>query len=205
MEKTKQGVYWFVVVVSVLIVMAIVGLAPAQAQATTDTSLTTGTVATSTNKATSLTTQATATNPYPDVTIKKVGKYTWNSVKFVKAHGGYKGIIRGTYYQKVKVGGHTLYKKVKGKFQPNKRVTYKEFLAVLANLYGEKKVPVSYADVKNANKTITAKYACNKMVKVAKNLGVSITWKAKNTSLNRGNAANYLYVFATYNPKLMPA
>ena len=200
MEKTKKGVYWLVVAMFIIVVAMIVGLAPMQAQADTGTKLTAGTVTTSTS--TALTTQASTANPYPDVTIKKVGKYAWNSIKFVKAHGGYKGVIRGTYYKKVKGG---LYKKVKGKFQPNKKVTYKEFLAVLANLYGESKVPVSYTDVKNANKTITAKYACNKMVKVAKNLGVNITWKAKKTSLNRASAANYLYVFATYNSKLMPA
>lgn len=151
--------------------------------------------------ATTLSTQSASTNPYPDVTIKKVGKSAWSAVKFVKAKGGYKGIIKGTYYKKTKNG---LYKKVVGKFSPAKKITKREFILVLGNLYGSKKVPVSYADFKSANSVATGKWACAKMVSIAKKLGVKIKWNGTNVKLNRAAAASYISVFAHYDKAFMP-
>ena len=201
MEKTKKCVYWTVVVMVFALVMGLCALVPAQAHAT---ELTTGKMALTTqaDTAKTLATAGKTANPYPDVTVKTVGKYAWNAIKFVKAHGGYKGVVSGTRYVKQKNG---LYKKVVGKFYPKKIVTKREFVYVLANLYGDKKVAVSAADMKSANKPATEKWARSKMVATAKKLGYPIKWGGgKNTKLTRASAANYLYVFATYNAKLMP-
>ena len=199
MEKTKKCAYWVTVAMVFALVMGICALVPTQAHAA---DLTAGKTSLTTQASTAKATTSKATNPYPDVTVKKVGKYAWNAIKFVKAHGGYKGVIAGTKYVKQKNG---LYKKVTGKFYPKKTVTKQEFVKVLANLYGDKKVSVSVADMKNANKPATEKWARAKMVATAKKLGYSIKWDGgKATKLSRAAAANYLYVFATYNAKLMP-
>ena len=178
METTKKFGGVVVLVVAAIMCLALAMAAPAQAYA--------------------------KGNPYPDVVSgKTVDKTSYKSIKFCKSKGAYKGIIAGTTYKKVK-GKKNLYKKVTGKFCPNKKVTQKEFLTMLGNLYGAAKVPIDYNDIKNANKVVTGKYVCNKMVKVAKNLGVSMKWKASNTKLTRAGVANYVYVFANYKPALMP-
>ena len=197
MTKKAKCVYWIVVVLAFLLVIAIMCLASARAYAAT---LTTG-VASST-KAT--VTQSVKANPYPDVTIKTVGKTAWQSIKFVKSKKGYRGIVGGTSYKKVIVNGKTYYQKVTPKFKPWKKVTRAEFLHTLGNLYGGKKIPVSYNDIKNANKIVTGKFVCAKMVAVAKRLGLSITWTGQNVKLNRASLANYISVFAHYNKALMP-
>ncbi|MDO5451624.1 MAG: hypothetical protein Q4F56_00860 [Candidatus Saccharibacteria bacterium] len=140
--------------------------------------------------------------PYPDVKKSTVGDYAYKSISFVKAKGGYQGVIAKTKYVKQKNG---LYKKVQAKFQPGKAMKRSEFLTVLGNLYGTKNVPVTYTDVKKANKVVTAKFVCSKLVKLGKRLGKDITWKVKdNVKLNRASAANYIYVFANYDSHFMP-
>ena len=188
------------VVMAFALVMGICVLTPTQAHAA---DLTAGKLSLTTQASTATsTTTGKAKNPYPDVTAKTVGKYAYNSIKFVKAHGGYKGVIAGTRYVRQPNG---LYKKVTGKFYPKKTVTKREFIYVLSNLYGSKKVSVSADDMKNANKPATEKWAKVKMVATAKKLGYPIKWGGgSSTKLTRASAANYLYVFATCNAKLMP-
>ena len=140
--------------------------------------------------------------PYPDVKKSEVGAQAYKSIGFVKTKGGYKGVIAKTKYVKQKNG---LYKKVKAKFKPGKTVKRSELLTILGNLYGAKNVPVTYNDAKAANKAVTAKYICNKLVEVGKRLGKEITWKTKsNAKLNRASVANYLYVFANFDSHFMP-
>ena len=201
MEKTKKCAYWMAVVMAFALVMGVCALTPTQAHAT---DLTAGKLSLTTQASTAktVTTAGKAKNPYPDVTVKTVGKYAYNAIKFVKAHGGYKGVVSGTKYVKQKNG---LYKKVTGKFYPKKTVTKREFVYVLANLYGNKKVSVSTDDMKNANKPATEKWARAKMVATAKKLGYPIKWGGgKSTKLTRASAANYLYVFGNFNKKLTP-
>lgn len=146
--------------------------------------------------------QAATTNPYPDVTVKTVGGTAVKSVSFVKKYGGYKDVIKGTYYKKLKNG---LYKKVTGKFEPSKKVTRKEFLTILGNLYGTKKVPVTYADVTNANSAVTDRYVKAKLVSLAKKLGVHIKWdKGTGNKLSRASVANYISTFAHFSKAFMP-
>lgn len=200
MEKTAKRVVLMVIAILVAACawLAMTVMTPQKAYAA---DLTAGKVAVTTlSSSKTLSTQSTSSNPYPDVTIKSVGKNWWKSIKFVKAKGGYKGVIKGTYYKKVKGG---LYKKVVGKFQPYKKITKREFLVVLGNLYGAK-VPVTYSDVKNANSIVTGKYACNKLVALGKKLGIKITWKGKNVQLTRGGAADYISVFAHFDKAFMP-
>ena len=75
---------------------------------------------------------------------------------------------------------------------------------MLNNFYGSKNVPVTISDVLKANKTITAKWACNKMVAVAKKMGITITWKGNSKVLTRALASQYLYVFAHYDSAFKP-
>ena len=128
-----------------------------------------------------------ASNPYKDVTKKSVGKNAYNAIVYVKAHKGYVDVISGK------------------KFQPRKKITRREFLTMLGNFYGDEKVPVTMEDVRKANKTITAKWACNKMVKLAKNgFGMDITWTGDKTVLTRALASQYLKVFADFDPAFKP-
>ncbi len=201
MEKTKKCAYWMAVVMAFALVMGVCALTPPQAHAA---DLTAGKLSLTTQASTAktVTTAGEAKNPYPDVTVKTVGKYAYNSIKFVKAHGGYKGVIPNARYVRQPNG---LYKYVAAKFHPKKTVSKREFVYVLSNLYGNKKVSVSVADMKNANKPATEKWARAKMVTTAKKLGYPIKWDGgKSTKLTRASAANYLYVFAIYNSKLMP-
>ena len=125
-------------------------------------------------------------DPYTDVTLKKVDKDTYNAVKFLKSHKAFKNVISGS------------------KFYPNKKITRRQFLLVLQNLYGNK-VPVTYTDLKNMNKSITAKYACDKMVAIAKKCGVKITWNgSKSVILTRGGAAVYIKIFVDFTKSWLP-
>lgn len=200
MTRKAKCVYWIAVILTFLLVIAIMCLASTKAHAAT---LTTGEIS-GTKTVVAQSTKTKATNPYPDVTIKTVGKTAWQSIKFVKSKKGYRGIVGGTSYKKVIVNGKTYYQKVTPKFKPWKKVTRAEFLHTLGNLYGGKKIPVNYNDIKNANKIVTGKYVCTKMVAVAKRLGLSITWTGQNIKLNRASLANYISVFAHYNKALMP-
>lgn len=126
-------------------------------------------------------------NPYKDVTVKKVGKANYKAIVYVKEHKGYKDVISGK------------------KFYPNKKITRWEFLTMLGNFYGDKKVPVSMKDIRNANKKVTSKWACNKMVEVAEyGFGMSISWEGGNNTLTRASASRYLKIFADFDEAFKP-
>lgn len=205
MTKTQNGVYWAAVIGTFVLIMAMVGLAPGKSYAVDATDLKAGSMAATQTKVKATSTSSAQTaNPYGDVTVKKVGKTAWESIGFVKAKGGYNGIVGDGKYKKVKINGKTYYKKVKTKFQPWKKVTRGEFLKVLGNLYGADKVPVTYNDLAKARSVVTGKYACQKMVEIAKRIGISITWSGKAIKLNRASVANYISTFAHYDRAFMP-
>ena len=122
-----------------------------------------------------------AASSYKDVTKKKVGNTAYTAITYLEKHQGYKNVISGN------------------KFQPDKKITRREFLLVLRNLYGSKVVTVTNNDLKNMNKTVTAKYACDKMVAVAKNAGVKIKWEGSSkTILTRASASTYIKIFIDF-------
>lgn len=135
-----------------------------------------------------LSTFAASSNPYKDVTKKAVGKNAYNAIKYVKSHSGYKGI--------------SIKKKC---FKPNKTMTRREFIVMLANFYGKKNVPVSVDDVLGALKPATPKWATAKMVAVAKRKNKAISWDDKSTKkMSRALASQYLEVFAKFDKVLAP-
>ncbi len=127
--------------------------------------------------------------PYKDVSKKKVGKDAYKAITYVYKHKGYSGIVS---------------KKAK-KFNPRKKVTRREFLLMLANFYGDEKVPVDASDMLRMNKKATAKWACQKMVEVAKKgYGMTITWNGDNQVLTRALASQYLYILAHFDSAFTP-
>lgn len=128
-----------------------------------------------------------SSNPYSDVTKKSVGKDAYKAITYVKTHKGYVDVISGK------------------KFYPKKKITRREFLTMLGNFYGDEKVPVSMTDVRKGNKSITAKWACKKMVEVAEyGFGMTITWEGGNQTLTRALASQYLKVFSDFDPAFKP-
>ena len=76
---------------------------------------------------------------------------------------------------------------------------------MLGNFYGDKKIPVTMADIRKGNKKITAKWACAKMCEVAEyGFGMSITWEGNNKVLTRALASQYLKVFASFDSAFKP-
>ncbi|MBO7718168.1 hypothetical protein J6S37_01585 [Candidatus Saccharibacteria bacterium] len=134
----------------------------------------------------SVTTPAFAGSGYTDVTKAKVGESAYKAITYIKKYGGWKDVANGK------------------KFYPNRKITRREFLTVLGNLYGDQRVPANFQDVRYANKTITAEWACKRMVAQAKVLGLTITWKGGNTVLTRKSAAQYMTVFCKFDPALKP-
>lgn len=120
-----------------------------------------------------------ASRPYKDVTTKTIDKASIKSIRYVKKAGGFKGVIKGK------------------KFYPNKKMTRRQYLMVLDNLYPGK-VEVTMNDLKKANKSVTEKYVTSKMVKVAKNFGMTITWEGGKKKLSRASVANYIKSFAEF-------
>jgi len=188
MEGTKKCVYWIVVLLSLMLVMAICAMVPAKAHAADTSSA--KLVAASVDKSTQVTTlqaQSTkkttaaktkVTNPYVDVVSgKTVDKTGYNAIKWVKTHKGYVNVITGN------------------RFYPNKLFTQKQYTQILRNLYGNK------VAVSKSTKAVTAKYACDQLTAVAKNVfGVKIKWKSGNGSakLTRTGCSNYVKTFGTY-------
>lgn len=117
------------------------------------------------------------TSMYKDVTKKKVGSKSYKAVKYLKAHGAFSGVVKGK------------------KFYPNKKITKKQYLRILRNLYGN----AAPKDAK-ASGYVTEKYALNKLVQVAKNLGISITWKGRSNRLTRVDVARYIKIFIDFDP-----
>lgn len=130
---------------------------------------------------------ASSSKPYKDVSQKTVGKNAYTAIKYVKAHEGYIGFVKGK------------------KFYPNKAITRRQFIVMLKNFYGEKKVPVGIWDVIYANKKATPKWATAKMVDVAKKFGMDITWNNNSSKkMSRALASRYLYVFASFDSAFKP-
>ena len=183
MERATKCVYWAVVGLALVLVMAICGIAtPAKAHAAESSGaqlvaaksqvLTTQ----SSKKVTAAKTKV--TNPYTDVISgKTVDKTGYNAVKYVKAHKGFTNVITGK------------------RFYPTKTFTRAQYTKILRNLYGN---TVALSKSKTA---VTAKYACDQLTKVAKNtFGVKIKWKSGNGSakLSRTGCSNYIKTFATW-------
>lgn len=114
---------------------------------------------------------------YKDVTKKKVGTQAYNAIKHLKAHKAFTGVIKGK------------------KFYPKKKITKKQYLRILKNLYGK------YAPTEsNPKGYVTEKYATSRLVKVAKNMGVTITWKGRSHRITRADACVYIKIFADFDP-----
>ena len=130
------------------------------------------------------TTAFAASNPYTDVSKASVGKKAFQAISYLKQHHVYDDLFVGK------------------KFKPYKKITRGEFIVMLVNAYGIENVPISEKDLKKWNKQIRAEYACDKLVRVAKKLGMSITWVGDNTILTRASASQYLKVFIDFCPQL---
>ena len=127
--------------------------------------------------------------PYKDCGKKKVGKNARQAITYVYKHKGYSGIVS---------------RKAK-RLKPFKKITRREFLMMLSNFYGDDKVPVDTSDILKMNKKATAKWACQKMVGVAKKgYGMTITWEGNNQVLTRALACQYLKIFADFDPAFKP-
>lgn len=100
---------------------------------------------------------AASKKPYKDVTVKKVGKIGYNSIKVTKKYGVWKGIV--------KTKG-----KKKNKFEPKKAMKVKDCIKALKNdkRIGKKYVPVTKKDKKIWNKTATCGWLYAKYSAIAK-------------------------------------
>ena len=123
--------------------------------------------------------------PYKDVTRKKVDTQSYTAISYIKKFDGWRGLVK------------------KGKLCPNRYVTRREFLIILHNLYGDK-VTATMADVRGANDKVTSKFACDRMVALAKVLKYPIKWNGTKAKLKRKDVARYIYIFATYNSAFTP-
>ncbi|MBR2725521.1 hypothetical protein IKF28_03525 [Candidatus Saccharibacteria bacterium] len=117
---------------------------------------------------------------YKDVNRENIDAKSIKSIKFIKKHGGFKGVFTGK------------------KFYPNKKMTRRQYLLVLNNLYPGK-VKITMNDLRKANKPVTEKYVTSKMVKLAADgYGMKITWKGGKKKLSRASVCNYIRSFAKF-------
>lgn len=131
------------------------------------------------SKKSSSTTSVSKFTMYKDVTKKKVGSKAYSAIKYLKKHKAFSGVFKGS------------------KFYPKKKVTKKQYLKVLRNLYG-KNAPSD--SISKAKGYVTEKYALKKLVQVAKNIGISIKWNGRNRKLTRAEIARYIKIFADFDP-----
>lgn len=124
-------------------------------------------------------------NPYKDVTKKKVDASSYDAISYIKKFDGWRGLVK------------------KGKLFPNKYMNRREFLIVLHNLYGDK-VTVTMADVRYATSKVTSKFCCDRMVELSKKLGYPLKWPGTKAKMKRKDVARYVKIFATYNSKFTP-
>ena len=129
---------------------------------------------------------ATTRYSYKDLTKKTVTASEKKSINYINNYGGFRNVFPGK------------------KFQPTKKITRREFVIILRNLYGATYAPTYYEDLLNANHKISASFACGRMVEVSKKIGYTIKWKAGTGTLTRADAAEYIYIFATFSDKLKP-
>ncbi|MBR2708754.1 hypothetical protein IKE98_00215 [Candidatus Saccharibacteria bacterium] len=129
-----------------------------------------------------------ATKPYTDVTVEYWGRDVYKAVKYIKKHSGFKGVIKGT------------------KFYPEKVMTRKEFLKILVNLYGKKRVPITATDRKKYKKPIRAQWVINKLnavLKKSRKKGV-IDWRPANFKVPRHLAVCYIYGYLYQDFRMKP-
>ena len=131
-------------------------------------------------------TTAFAAVKYTDVTKESVGKKAYQAITYLSQHHVYDDLFTGK------------------KFKPYKKITRGEFIIMLVNSYGIENVPISEKDLKKWNKKIRAEYACDKFVRVAKRLGMSIKWEGDNTVLTRALASQYTKVFVDFSKLFKP-
>ena len=129
-----------------------------------------------------------AASPYSDISKRGIGEYAYKSIRYIKNHKGFKGVIKGKNYY------------------PRKFTTRKEFLKVLVNLYGKKYVPITATDKKKYNKRINPKWIRKKLNAVAKKLGGPTREVSDllNVPVTRDGMAVYIYEFCHLNKKFKP-
>lgn len=129
-----------------------------------------------------------AVRPYKDLVAPKAFWLTVRDTAYLKAHKAFKGVIKGKY------------------FYPRKKYKRKEFIKVLQNLYGKKKVPITKSDKQKWNKKISHYWAMEKLAAVAKNLGVEVRVRKPymNSTLERGSGSTILTQFCSLHKKLRP-
>ncbi|MBR3236405.1 S-layer homology domain-containing protein [Candidatus Saccharibacteria bacterium] len=116
---------------------------------------------------------------YKDVNKRTIDSKSIKSIKTLKKAGAFKGVIKGK------------------KFRPNSKMTRRQYLRMLKNLYPGR-VTVTEADKKKAKKMVTEYYVTQKMVKVAESYGITITWDGSKKKLSRASVANYVVSFAEF-------
>ena len=116
---------------------------------------------------------------YKDVNKKTIDTKSIRSIKLIKKAGGFKGVFDGK------------------KFRPNSKMTRRQYLMVLDNLYPGK-VTVTMNDLKKANRPVTEKYVTSKMVKVADKYGMTMIWDGGRKKLSRASVCNYIKSFAEF-------
>ncbi len=129
---------------------------------------------------------ATTRYSYKDLTKKNVTTSEKKAINYINSYGGFRSVFPGK------------------KFRPTKKITRREFVIILRNLYGATYAPTYYEDLVKANHKISANFACGRMVEVSKKIGYTIKWKAGKETLTRADAAEYIYIFATFSSKLKP-
>lgn len=111
---------------------------------------------------------------YADVIEKKVGDEVYEAIKDLKAHGAFRGVVKGK------------------KFYPNRKITRREYSRVLRNLYGR------YAPVSNSGAKATEKWARAQLVRMSEKMGMKIKWNGRNRKITRAEAAKFIKIFADY-------
>lgn len=125
--------------------------------------------------------------PYKDVSKKSVGTDAYKAIKYLKSKGGYHdaGLVK------------------KGKFHPHKKITRKQCIKVLINLYGKDNVPIKDGD--RTKKTATARWLCHKMVQIAEEgFGMKIEWEESSKKLSRALASQYIKSFIDFDSAFVP-
>ena len=125
-------------------------------------------------------------SPYSDVTVKKVGRETYDAVNYLKTYGAFRGIVKGK------------------KFYPNKVVTRKEFILMLANLYGDDVVPVTAKDFRYTKTSTNVEG--HRLIRLTKNLGNPVSWPVSKTTprFTRALAARMIYQFIQLDKAFLP-
>lgn len=116
---------------------------------------------------------------YKDITVKKVGKRYYSAVKKIKNAGGFNGVFTSKY------------------FGPRKKITQRQYLAILRNLYG-KDAPQE----RGSKAIVTEQYARNKLLQVASNRGLDLKWPGKKFKITRLEAVKYIIIMSNYSSKL---